>query len=263
MRVWLGAAVALGSLTAHAQTGGQSTPSTPTAQQDLVRRLDPTDFRTRFETRVEHQETQDGGHRQLVVPRLDYAISKTLSLRLETPVQRFDPNVGGQATQSGAGDVLTRVAWRAMRKPGFALVAGSEFIFDTASEPFLGYGKHVVAPYMFAAFDAPSLKSTFFPGFQHYESVGGQPGRAHVSYTQFRFFILTRWTSRFYTGIENQITVDYERGSRVGYTIETEMGSFLDKHWAVWVRPGIALFGDRLPYVYNWNMELGFRYLFD
>lgn len=262
IRAAIGASLLLLLPVAHSQTKAPENAST-LSQQDLVKRLDPTDFRTRFEFRAEHQETQDGGHRQLIVPRLDYAVSKTISLRLETPMQRFDPNLPGQATQAGAGDLLTRIAWRAMRKPGFAMVVGSEFIFDTASEPFLGYGKHVVAPYAFAAFDAPSLNSTIFPGAQHYESVGGQPGRAHVSYTQFRLFILTRWPNRFYTGIENQLTVDYERSSRVGFTIETEVGRFLDKHWAVWARPGFALLGDKLPYVYNWNLEFGFRYLFD
>ncbi|MBK8016617.1 MAG: hypothetical protein IPK20_07725 [Betaproteobacteria bacterium] len=45
-----------------------SRPSAADTPSDLLKRLDPTDFRTRFETRVEHQETQDGGHRDLLVP---------------------------------------------------------------------------------------------------------------------------------------------------------------------------------------------------
>jgi hypothetical protein len=258
----VGAFVSLCACIVHAQS---TTPETPAAAQqiDLVKRLDPTDFRTRFEMRTEHQETQDGGHRQLIVPRLDYAISKVLQMRVETPFVRFDPNQTGGTTQSGSGDLSVRAAYRAVRKPGFAMVVGSEVIFDTASDSFLGFGKHIAAPFAFAAFDVPSLNSTVFPGLQHYESVGGQPGRLHVSFTQFRLFLLTRWPNRFYTGIENQVTVDYERGSRVGYTIETEVGRFIDKHWAVWARPGVALFGDKLPYVYNWNIELGFRYVFD
>ncbi|MBL8532986.1 MAG: hypothetical protein JNL33_03935 [Betaproteobacteria bacterium] len=244
-------------------TAAMSRPSAADTPSDLLKRLDPTDFRTRFETRVEHQETQDGGHRDLLVPRLDYAVSKAFSLRIETPVLRYDPDTRAASTQRGFGDLLVRGAWRVVRTPGLAVVAGSEFIFDTATEPAIGYGKHVAAPFVFAAWDVPSWQSTIFPGIQHYESVGGQAGRAHVSYTQVRLFILTRWPNRFYTGIENQFTIDYERGSRVGYTIETELGRFLDRHWAVWIRPGFALLGDRIPYVYNWNMELGLRYLFD
>jgi len=92
---------------------------------------------------------------------------------------------------------------------------------------------------------------------------GWAASRMHQSFTQFRLFILTRWPNRFYTGIENQLTVDHRRNGRVGFTIETEVGRFIDKHWAAWVRPGIALLGDGLPYIYNRNMEVGFRYLFD
>jgi hypothetical protein len=233
------------------------------SNEELVKRLDPTDFRTRVDTRLEHQETQEGGHRQILSPRLDYAISKTTQLRIELPLHRYYPGSTGGPVQSGTGDLSVRGAWRLMRSPGFALVAGVEGNFDTASEPMLGFGKHIVAPFAFAAYDAPAINSTIFPGIQHYESVAGQADRLHVSYTQARLFILTRWPNRFYTGIENQLTVDWQRSSRVGFTIETELGRFLDKHWAVWGRPGIALLGDKLPYIYNWNFEAGVRYLFD
>jgi hypothetical protein len=248
----LGAVLIFAAATAAAQSN-----------EELVKRLDPTDFRTRIDNRFEYQQTQDGGYRQIFSPRLDYAISKTTQLRIEMPLHRYDPNSAGQPVQSGTGDLSVRGAWRVMRSPGFALVAGVEGNFDTASEPMLGFGKHIVAPFAFAAFDTPSIKSTIFPVIQHYESVAGQKARQHVSFTQARLFILTRWPSRFYSGIEGQLTVDWQRSSRVGFTIETEVGRFLDRHWAVWGRPGVALLGDKLPYVYNWNFEAGVRYLFD
>ncbi len=233
------------------------------AAADLVKRLDPTDFRTRIEARLEHQETQEGGQRALIVPRLDYAVSKAFSIRIETPYMRYVPGPGMGETAAGMGDLLARGAWRVHRSAGLAVVAGIEGTFDTASEPAIGFGKHIASPFVFAAFDTPSLNSVIFPGVQHYESYAGQDGRMHQSFTQFRLFILTRWPNRFYTGIENQLTVDHRRNGRVGFTIETEVGRFIDKHWAAWVRPGIALLGDGLPLIYNWNMEVGFRYLFD
>lgn len=259
----LAAALWLAALAAplHAQTTANATPATGTG--DLVKRLDPTDFRTRIESRFEHQSNQDGGHRDLVVPRLDYAVSKAFSIRLETPFVRYGPGTGSGDAVSGVGDLLTRGAWRVHRSPGMAVVAGVEATFDTASDPGLGFGKHIASPFAFAAFDAPGLNSVIFPGVQHYGSYAGQDARSHVSYTQFRLFVLTRWPNRFYTGIENQLTVDHRRNGRVGFTIETEVGRFLDKHWAVWGRPGLGLLGDQLPYIYNWNFEVGFRYLFD
>lgn len=233
------------------------------ASADLVKRLDPTDFRTRIESRLETQATQDQGERHLIVPRLDYAVSKTFAIRIETPLHQYAPGPAGGATVTGFGDLSVRGAWRVYRAPGLAVVTGVEGWFDTATEAAIGLGKHIVAPFFFMAFDAPSINSTIFPGLQHYESFAGQDARAHVSFTQARLFVLTRWPNRFYTGIENQFTVDHRRNGRAAFTIEAEVGRFIDKHWAAWVRPGVALLGDELPYIYNWNMEVGLRYVFD
>lgn len=236
---------------------------TTSTAAEVAKRLDPTDFRTRFETRLEHQQTQEGGTRQITVPRFEYAFSNALAARIDVPFQRSAPGTPGQSTQTGMGDVTVRGAWRAFKQDGFALMTGSELILDTATEPALGLGKNIVAPFAFAALNAPSLNSMFFPGFEHYESVSGQSGRQRVSFTQFRLYILTRWPHRSYTLIENQLTVDYVRNSRVGFTIEVEAGHFLNKHLALWARPGVGLAGDQLPYIYNWNFEVGVRYLFD
>ena len=230
---------------------------------DYTRKLDPTDFRTRFEMRHEFQALQGGAERTYTYPRLDYAFSKALQLRIETPFATYDPRSAGQPGASGAGDLNVRLAWRALRTPDYALIAGVETAFNTADDRNYGYGKNVVAPFGFMSFDVPRLRTTFFPGLQHYFSVSGDPARRDVNYTVARFFILTRWPGNFYTGIENALYVDHERNGRTGFTLETEVGRFLNRHVAVWGRPGVGLHGDSLPWVYNWNLEVGVRYLFD
>jgi hypothetical protein len=235
----------------------------PPPPADYTRKLDPTDFRTRFEMRHEFQAVQGGAERTYTYPRLDYAFSKTLQLRIETPFATYDPKVQGQPGASGAGDLNVRLAYRALRTADYALIAGVETAFNTADDRNYGYGKNVVAPFAFMSFDAPKLRTTFFPGLQHYFSVSGDPTRRDVSYTNARFFILTRWPGNFYTGIENSLFIDHERNNRVGFTLETEVGRFLNRHVAVWGRPGVGLLGDSLPWVYNWNFEVGVRYLLD
>ena len=49
----------------------------------------------------------------------------------------------------------------------------------------------------------------------------------------------------------------------VGYTLELELGRLLTRHWAVWARPGVGVVKNGLPQVYDWNFEVGVRYLFD
>jgi hypothetical protein len=57
--------------------------------------------------------------------------------------------------------------------------------------------------------------------------------------------------------------VDWEHDGRTGFTLEAELGRFVTKGLGLYLRPGIGLWGDKLPPVYNWNFEVGFRYIFN
>ena len=159
-------------------------------------------------------------------------------------------------------DLLVRANVRLLRTEHMALVAGAEFLLDTASDRALGSGHHIGGPIAFLSIESHSLHTTFFPLVQHMESFAGDSSRREVNYTMTRLFALTRWPERFYTGTELSIYYDHERNQE-GATLELEMGRFITPHIAVWTRPGIGSWGDRIPQVYNWDLEFGIRYLFD
>ncbi|MBI2801442.1 MAG: hypothetical protein HYX63_14385 [Gammaproteobacteria bacterium] len=229
----------------------------------VATRLDPTDFRSRFEIRNRYQEPQTGGFRNLFTGRLDYAFSKAFAMRFELPYVTANPRTTSAASEDGSGDLILRTSYRALRTPTFAMVAGSEFIIDTAQGHQLGAGKYTVAPIAFLSVDVPTLRSTFFPTLQYFRSVGGDPARPAVNYTTIKLFTITRWPANIYTGTEVAVYFDHERNNKVGATLEVETGRFLNQHIAIWVRPGISTHGNTIPQVYNWNLEVGFRYLFD
>jgi len=150
---------------AWAEEGAIQNPSPPPAppassSADVAKRIDPTDFKNRFDLRSEFNQYATASN-QLIIPRFEYALSKSLGFRAELPVGRYDPADGGAS--AGIGNLLTRIAWRVVRNDDYALVVGSELIFDTASNAKLGSGKHVLAPFAFAAIDLPQAKSVFFP----------------------------------------------------------------------------------------------------
>ena len=240
-------------------------PSTPTTSltSHIASRLDPTDFRSRFEIRNRYQSPQSGGYRNLFTARMDYAFSKSFSMRFELPYVHSDPEKHLTPADTGIGDLAVRATYRALRTPKMALVVGTELISDTAESFALGAGKYTVAPIVFASFEVPALHSTFFPTLQYFHSLGGDSHRVDVDYTSAKVFTLTRWPASFYTGTEAVVFFDHARNNRVGATLEVETGRFLSPHIAVWIRPGIGLYGDDIPQVYKWNFELGFRYLFD
>lgn len=237
-----------------------SQPAAPSAAEATLKR--PTDFRSRAEIRNEYQDLENGGYRNLVIPRFEYAISPSVAARLETPYVVY--HAGGNGEQvHGEGDLLGRVAWRPVQREGFALIVGTEVIFDTAKSSSLGFGKTLLAPLMYAAIDLPKHDSVFFPNIQHFVSVAGESHRDDVSFTTLKPNLLTRWPNNVYTFLEPQFTIDWERDAKTGLTVELEVGKVLNRNIAAWVRPGIgALNKDELPFVYVWNLEVGMRYIF-
>jgi len=229
----------------------------------FAKRLDPTDFRSRIELRNRFQETQRDGLRNVLTPRLEYAFSKGFALRLELPVVVHDARDPGVSTQGGMGDVSVRASFRLLRTDSFALIAGTEFLFDTATDTFLGSAHHSIGPFLLMSLNAPAIHSTLFPFLQSVHSFAGDAGRDPLNYTLARLFVLTRWPALWYSGSEIAIYIDHEHRGRAGNTLELEMGRFLNKHVALWARPGIGAWGNDVPMIYKWNMEVGLRYLFD
>ncbi len=250
-------------LSATTVLGGINSSAAETAPAHAAQRLDPTDFRTRFDWRNRYQVPQTGGFRDIATNRLDYAFSKTFALRCELPYVYSAPRTPGMEAESGLGDLSVRANFRVIRNAAFALVVGSELVLDTAESRQLGAGKYTLAPIAFLSLDAPQLHTTFFPTVQVFHSIGGDSRRPDLNYSTLKLFALTRWPASFYTGTEAVVFIDHQRNQRLGATLEVETGRFLSAHWAVWVRPGIATHGDDIPQVYNWNLEVGFRYLFD
>lgn len=261
LAAWTGAIVfgLAGPAEAQAQSGNEAADGS----DSVVKRVDPTDFSSRVEVRNEHRDLQDGGSINLLAPRLDYAVSNAFSLRLEIPIVSAEPNAPDNNGEAGLGDLLVRTSYRASRGGGYAMVMAADFSFDTASKDSLGTGKNVIAPLVFASLDMARYDSVFFPFLQHYITVSGDHARPDVSYTSIKTVWLTRWPEHYYTVVEPHIIIDHERADRVGLTLEGELGRFLNRNLGVWARPGIGLHGDNMPQVYNWNIEVGFRYIFN
>lgn len=238
----------------------QTQPAPTSAAEATIKR--PTDFRSRAELRHEYQNLPEDGYRNLLIPRFEYAIRPDIAVRVETPYVFHDPGDASGDRTSGWGDLLLRGAWRATQREGFALVLVTELFLDTASDPRLGQGKNVVAPLVYAAVDLPKWNSVFFPNVQHYASVSGDDARTDVSMTVFKTNLLTRWSNSVYTFLEPQFLVDWERNAKAGFMVELELGKLTSRNTAVWARPGLGVVRNDLPQIYQWNMEIGARYIF-
>jgi len=255
-------AMAISPLSVAEEAKTQSPPETRPAEVsiDATKRIDPTDFKHRFDLRSEYVDYGTASMMTLV-PRVEYAFSNSLAVRAEVPILRYDPGTSDPAA-NGVGNLLTRLAWRAARSEGYAMVVGSELSLDTASNANLGTGKHVLAPFAFWAIDLPSIKSVFFPYVQHGRSVGGDGSRDDVRYTNLRTSLLTRWPERTYSFVEVYYWFDHEQSNRYSSYAKAEVGRFVLPKTGFYVRPGAGMSGTNERLGMKWSMEIGMRHFF-
>ena len=248
---------------ASAQSTAASQPETaapPAGTNDsALRRIDPTDFRSRLDIRDEYQAVESGGYRNVFVLRGDWAVTPTFQLRADVPFVSQDLKQAG-LVGSGIGNILLRANWRALRGASYAVVVAAEVAFPTITAG-LGLERPVFAPVVFASIDVEEIKSVFFPVYQYFTSVGGD-GCCEIRVSSIKPVLFTRWPNRVYTVVEPNFLVDHVNHNDSGMTLELEVGRLLNPNLAVYLRPGYGVFGD-LPQVYYWNFEVGVRYYFD
>ena len=255
-------AVSPWSFAEETKTQPPTPPETRPAEAsiDVAKRIDPTDFKHRFDLRSEYVDYGTASMMTLV-PRVEYAFSNSLAVRAEIPILRYDPGSSDPAA-NGVGNLVTRLAWRATRSEGYAMVVGSELSLDTASNVNLGSGKHVIAPFAFWAIDLPAMKSVFFPYVQYGRAVGGDDSREDVRYTSLRTSLLTRWPARTYSFVEVSYWFDHERSNRYSSFAKAELGRFVSPKTGFYLRPGAGMSGTNERLGLKWSMEIGMRHFF-
>ena len=225
---------------------------------ELSKKIDPTDFKNRFDLRGEYVKYNTVSQ-YAVVPRFEYAFSNSLAIRAEIPFLRHnnDPN-----SFNGYGNFFTQVSWRALRSEGIAMVTGSSLSLNTASNASLGLGKHILSPFIFWSLDIPSINSAFFPGLSYSKSVGGDPFRDHVRYTNLRAAVLTRWPNRIYTFTDINYYVNHHIANEESSSLKAELGHFVSAQKGFYIRPGKGLSGTDKKLGMKWSFEAGMRYFF-
>ena len=92
------------------------------ADNSVVKAIDPSDMKSRIDLRNEYRENQGGGYTNYLVPRFEYAISKSFSVRLETPLitsAASSPTI--RDTDAGYGDTRLEGRYRLYRSDNWLL----------------------------------------------------------------------------------------------------------------------------------------------
>lgn len=229
--------------------------------QDISKAVNPSKSRSVFFLRNEFRERRDGTQINILEGLYDLPLTDNLVLRTQVPYVTNNPLDGG--TTSGLGDITNVLSYRYKSGGGNSYFAALETRWNTADKPSLGVGNTLVAPTWFAAINAPKYNSILFPLVQTFISVDRDDGREEINYTVLKPRFLTKLQNRYYIFGEPLIYFDHEDSNDTTGTLELEFGRFLNSQTMVYGRPGAGLWGNTgSPYLFEWNMEIGFRYFF-
>jgi len=224
---------------------------------------DPTAIVGRVQLSSQYLALPHGARLSDNVARVDIPFRGNWLLRTDTPFHRWlDPNRPGLTSAQGLGNLSALLGWRAYNTPEYAFLIGAVSSFPTASNDLLGTGKYTVGPIIATGRFLPRWESFLFGVFQHQVSAGGDPSRADLSFTNASLQINTIWAERWWTIAQGVWQVNWEQKAKSSMTLEFELGRNIVGRWGVYMRPGIGVWGNADAGAYDWNIEVGTRYMF-
>ncbi|MDF0653052.1 MAG: hypothetical protein P0121_16490 [Nitrospira sp.] len=224
---------------------------------------DPTAIVGRVQLTSQYLDLPQGAQGAVTTARVDVPFRGNWLMRVDTPFLKWsDPDRPGIPSQHGLSDLTVTAAWRAYNTPEYALLAGVVTSLPTAAEPGLGLGKYTLGPTIATARFVPRWDSFLIGLLQYQTSVGGDPSRRDLSRFNAAIQVNSFWGRRWWTVVQAVWNVDFERSGKSAMTMEFEGGRNLVGRFGAYVRPGVGIWGRDVAGAYDWNIEVGIRYMF-
>lgn len=221
---------------------------------------DPTEALTRFEIGYVHADQREGSVLDQATGRFDLGFGERVALRFDLPFAHAAPEDGQDRT--GLGDVRAQIGWRAYSDADFSIFFGGGVVLDTAEDDALGTGQNQIVPMVAASGSLPEIRSHLYETIEHFVSFDGDPDRSGVALTKLDLHLMTEWSPTTWTQAGGEFFVDWKGGEHTGLDLDVEIGKSLGPRCAIWIRPGVGVFGDDVPGVVDWSIAAGVRWVF-
>lgn len=224
---------------------------------------DPTAIVGRMQLTSQYLDLPHGAQGTVTTARVDLPFRGNWILRVDTPVLKWsDPDRPGITSQQGFGDLAVTTGWRAYNTPEYALLVGVVTTMPTATETGLGLGKYTIGPTIATARFISRWDSFLIGLLQYQTSVGGDPSRRDFSRVNAAAQVNSFWGQRWWTVVQAVWQIDFERNGKSSMTMEFEGGRNLVGRLGAFIRPGVGIWGRDVAGAYDWNIEVGIRYMF-
>jgi len=224
---------------------------------------DPTAIVGRVQLTSQYLDLPQGARAVDTVARVDIPFRGNWILRTDMPFLKWsDPNRSGATSAQGTSDLSVIAGWRAYNTPEYAVLIGALATFPTAAESGLGLGKYTVGPALATARFIPRWESFLIGLLQYQTSVGGDPSRRDVSLMRGIAQVNSFWGQKWWTVVQAVWQINWEQNAKSSMTMEFELGRSIVGRLGAFVRPGVGIWGQSVLGAYDWNVEIGVRYMF-
>jgi hypothetical protein len=182
--------------------------------------------------------------------------------QVNMPYVWTDLNQPRGSTMNGTSDMTTRTGGRIFANEDVALFLGFDAALPTASEQRLGTGKYILGPGGSLAAPLPRIRSIFYLLAANYNSVGGDPSRANLHYTQVQSAVNTIWSDHWWSSALMIWDVDWNHGRKETMNLQGEIGHRFDNHWNVYAGHGVGVVGRETFLGLDWTVQAGVRWVF-
>jgi hypothetical protein len=224
---------------------------------------DPTAIVGRLQLTSQYLDLPQGARARDAVARVDVPYRGDWLLRVDVPFFKWiDPNLPGTTSAQGMSDLAVTAGWRVYNTPEYAVLIGALATFPTASEVRVGSGKYTAGPAIATARFLPRWDSFLIGLLQHQTSVGGDPSRRDIALSRAAAQVNSFWADKWWTIVQAVWQIDWERSAKSSMTMEFEAGRSLVGRFGAYIRPGVGIWGRDVAGAYQWNIEVGVRYMF-
>jgi hypothetical protein len=216
----------------------------------------PVELIPRIELRHSFARLPAGASLSATTTRLDVDFFRRVLIRYELPFARL-ANAAGEQT-SGLGDITLQAIGVVTSNPRqvAVLIAGAQL--DTASQPQLGQGKHVL---LFGAAAGLRVRRWWLPYgiVQEQISVAGDDARPDINQLLLRAGNIVFGPGFSWTKLDVDATIDFRDDATTRLFVSVEAGRLLIGRVGLFIRGGTQAVGPRQL---DYTLEAGVRYLF-
>ena len=226
---------------------------------------DPTAIIGYYQLTYGHSVLTDNLRLDTATASVRVPITPNWLLLVNMPYTWADLNRSDEFPVRGAGDMTMRTGGRFYASDDVALFIGADVWFPTASETQLGTGKYMIGPGAAMAVPLARLDSLFYVIAEDFNSIGGDPSRPDLHFTQVQAAFNTIWSKQWYSLLTFSWYLDWKEGRKNTTNLISEFGYQFgeDQHWNIFAGPGVGLVGKDSPFGLDWMVQAGARWVYE